>query len=178
MTQNIVWVVSLALMLLVGFGWGFAMIRSGNRETDYAPLQARAYRLRSRIFWLLVGVFGIPMLYTLIDLPFGVIRPAQAEGTVQEVSVTGYMWYWEFSENQLEAGRPVVFRVTSGDVNHGFAIYDPDMTIVAQTQAMPGVTNIIRHTFTREGTYRVMCLEYCGIAHHKMIAEFTVGKRS
>jgi cytochrome c oxidase subunit 2 len=88
------------------------------------------------------------------------------------------MWQWEISQDHVEAGRPVDFQVTSADVNHGFGIYDPDMKIVAQTQAMPGVTNTLRHTFTREGTYRVMCLEYCGLAHHNMTAEFTVGTRS
>jgi cytochrome c oxidase subunit 2 len=178
MLQQIVWTISLALMMLVGFGWSYAILRSGKREEDYAPLQQRAYRLRSRLFWVLVAVFGTPMAYTLIDLPYDAIRPAQGAGAVQEIRATGRMWQWEISEDHVEAGRPVVFQVTSADVNHGFGIYDPDMKIVAQTQAMPGVTNTLRHTFNREGTYRVMCLEYCGLAHHNMIAEFTVGNRS
>jgi cytochrome c oxidase subunit 2 len=178
MLQHIVWTVSLALMMLVGFGWSFALLRSGIREEEFAPLQKRAYRLRTRFFWGLVAVFGVPMVYTLIDLPYDAVRTAEGSGAVQEVRATGYMWRWELSESRLEAGRPVVFRVTGGDVNHGFGIYDPDMKIVAQTQAMPGVTNTVRHTFTRAGTYRVLCLEYCGLAHHNMIAEFTVGERS
>jgi heme/copper-type cytochrome/quinol oxidase subunit 2 len=33
----------------------------------------------------------------------------------------------------------VEFRVTSLDVNHGMAIFDPDGKLVGQTQAMPGV---------------------------------------
>lgn len=178
MLQHIVWTVSLALMLLVGFGWSFAMLRSGIREAEYAPLQKRAYRLRTRFFWALVAVFGVPMVYTLIDLPYGAIRPAEGAGAVQEVRAVGHMWRWELSESRLEAGRPVVFRVSAGDVNHGFGIYDPDMKIVAQTQAMPGITNTVRHTFVRPGTYRVLCLEYCGLAHHDMSAEFTVAERS
>lgn len=177
MLQHIAWTVSLALMMLVAFGWSFAMLRSGSREEEFAPLQKRAYRLRTRIFWVLVAVFGLPMLYTLFDLPYDALRPVQGAGVAQEVEAKGFMWRWEISAENLETERPVVFHVTSGDVNHGFGIYDPDMKIVAQTQAMPGVTNTIRHTFTRPGVYRVMCLEYCGVAHHNMVAELNVKER-
>jgi hypothetical protein len=48
------------------------------------------------------------------------------------------------------------------------------MRIVAQTQAMPGYTNVLRYTFTEPGVYRVLCLEYCEIAHHRMKAQITV----
>ena len=39
---------------------------------------------------------------------------------------------------------------------------------------MPGVTNRLVHTFTQPGKYRILCLEYCGLAHHGMILEFDV----
>ena len=74
----------------------------------------------------------------------------------------------------MQAGTPVEFRVTSSDVNHGFAIYAPDGRIATQTQAMPGYTNKLVHTFTEPGTYTVMCLEYCGIGHAPMTATLTV----
>lgn len=177
MLQQIVWNVSLALMALVGFGFVFVAINSGARQDDYAPLQKRAYRLRGRLFWLLVVLFGTPMVYTLIDLPYDAIRSAQGSGSVQAINATGHMWRWELSQDAVEAGRPVEFRVSSADVNHGFAIYNPEMKIVAQVQAMPGVVNTLRHTFDKEGVYRIMCLEYCGVAHHNMTAEITVGAR-
>jgi cytochrome c oxidase subunit 2 len=178
MLQQIVWIVSLALMSLVSFGFAFVALKSGSRTSAYEPLQKRAYRIRTRLFWLVVAVFGTPMVLTLIDLPYDAIHPAHSAGSVQTVSATGYMWRWELSQDKIEAGRPVEFRVGSADVNHGFGIYDPDMKIVAQVQAMPGVINTLRHTFQREGVYKIMCLEYCGIAHHNMVTEFTVGTRS
>ena len=85
-----------------------------------------------------------------------------------------YKRQWEISPNQAKAGTPVEFNVTSEDVNHGFALYAPDDRIVTQTQAMPGFTNRLRHTFTKPGTYRILCLEYCGLAHHNMVSEFEV----
>jgi cytochrome c oxidase subunit 2 len=69
---------------------------------------------------------------------------------------------------------PVEFQVTSTDVNHGFAIYAPDGRIEIQTQAMPGVTNKFVHTFAQPGTYKVMCLEYCGVGHAPMTSRITV----
>jgi len=45
---------------------------------------------------------------------------------------------------------------------------------VAQTQAMPGYTNVLRHTFKDPGNYKILCLEYCGLVHHGMMSELTV----
>ncbi len=62
----------------------------------------------------------------------------------------------------------VEFRVTTLDVNHGFSLYAPDGHLVAQTQAMPGYVNRLRVMFDQPGTYTVLCLEFCGMSHHRM----------
>jgi cytochrome c oxidase subunit 2 len=79
------------------------------------------------------------------------------------------MWYWQLHPAQVESGRPVLFNVTSADVNHGLGIYDQDLRLLTQTQAMPGYVNKLAYTFTQPGIYRLMCLEYCGLAHHGMM---------
>lgn len=175
MSQQIAWQVSLVLMTLVAFGFAFVAINSGKREEDYAPLQKRAYHLRARLFWVLVLVLGPVMIYTLVDLPYDASRARNNSSAVQVVEATGYQWRWELSRLRVAKDQPVEFRVTSADVNHGFGIYDADMHLVAQTQAMPGYTNVIRHAFGKEGTYKILCMEYCGIAHHNMMTEFKVG---
>jgi cytochrome c oxidase subunit 2 len=45
---------------------------------------------------------------------------------------------------------------------------------VTQTQAMPGYVNKLYHTFTKPGKYQILCMEYCGAAHHFMVTEFEV----
>ncbi len=75
---------------------------------------------------------------------------------------------------ELPVGEVVEFRVTSFDVNHGFAIYDPEGRIIAQVQAMPGYINRLRWRFDRAGQYVAQCLEYCGAAHAGMHARFVV----
>lgn len=93
---------------------------------------------------------------------------------VQVVDAIGYQWWWELSTDRVQAGQPVEFRLTSGDVNHGFGIYDENLRLVAQAQAMPGYVNRLVHTFDRPGRYRLLCLEFCGVVHHDMVAEFEV----
>jgi cytochrome c oxidase subunit 2 len=39
---------------------------------------------------------------------------------------------------------------------------------------MPGYINVLRYTFNEPGVYRVLCLEYCGVAHHEMTADIKV----
>lgn len=138
---------------------------------DAGELAARSYRLRDWAFWALLAVVTPVFLYTLTLMPYG--ADAEAEG-VQTVNVTGHMWRWELSQDEFRVGEPVQFRVTSQDVNHGFGIYDEDLTLLTQTQAMPGYTNTLEYTFEQPGTYQVLCLEYCGVAHHAMVAELTV----
>lgn len=173
--QQIAWQVSLILMSLVALGFIFVAINSGTREEDYGHVVHRAYSLRTKLFWTLVLVLGPAMIYTLLHLPYKASHARSTSGLAQVVTVTGYQWRWKLSRDHVAKDQPVEFRVTSADVNHGFAIYDADMHIVAQTQAMPGYTNILRYTFNKAGTYKILCLEYCGIAHHNMMTEIKVG---
>jgi len=172
--QQMVWYVSLVLMALVMFGFGFAAINSGNRVEDYSSIIKRAYRLRTMLFWVLVLALGAETINTLRTLPYYAPRD-QSAGAAQLIEAKGYQWRWELSLDHVAKNQPVELRVTSADVNHGLGIYDPDMHLVAQTQAMPGYTNVINYTFNKEGTYKFLCLEYCGLAHHAMITEFKVG---
>ena len=68
----------------------------------------------------------------------------------------------------------MIFNVYSKDVNHGMGVADPSGTLLFQTQSMPGYINQVRHVFNEPGTYRVLCMEFCGVAHHDMTDEFTV----
>ena len=78
-------------------------------------------------------------------------------------------WEEDYSPTvTVPAGTLIEFRVTTLDVNHGFSLYAPDGHLVAQTQAMPGYLNRLRVTLDEPGTYTVLCLEFCGMGHHRM----------
>jgi cytochrome c oxidase subunit 2 len=134
-------------------------------------IAADAARWRKLSFWSLVVLF-IPVIgFSLTKLPYG---PAAGGGPTVAINATGTQWSWNVSPATVAVGQSVEFMVTAADVNHGFGLYDPSNRLVAQTQAMPGYTNVMRYTFATPGTYRVLCLEYCGLGHHSMFAQIDV----
>lgn len=176
MLHDSVWLISIALMSLVLAVFLIVYARSHTRHEDYAPLQTRAYRLRTSVFWILALTLGPTMIYNLFDLPYDMSHGETSQAAPQVIHAIGYQWRWELSGDEVIAGRPVEFHITAADVNHGFGIYDTELRLVAQAQAMPGYINIVRHTFDTEGVYRVLCMEYCGLAHHSMVAQIKVVK--
>src|SRR3989338_8763659 len=173
MAQQTAWLLTLAVVgaFTAVFLW-VAFTAQGS--ADYARVASKAGRARRLWFWALIlgGVAAAGMTLPLMPYP----RAEAAPGDVQVVTATGRQGEWTLSAATVKAGRPVEFRVTSADVNHGFAIYDDKLKIVAQTQAMPGYVNRLRHTFAEPGRYRILCLEYCGLVHHDMAAEFVVSR--
>lgn len=99
---------------------------------------------------------------------------ASAKAGRQLVTVTALQYGFKFSTTTMHVDRQVEFHLKSLDVNHGFAVFDPDGTFVAQAQMVPGYDTTLRLTFTKPGKYVVRCFEYCGIGHAAMVGEFTV----
>jgi cytochrome c oxidase subunit 2 len=148
-----------------------------HREVDYT----RANRLRL-LFLVSLGVILLTFLVlTLPRLPY---PAAEASTPDRIVLAVGKQYAWSLTEGTtptlanwdtafspvttVPAGAVVEFRVTTLDVNHGFSLYAPDGALLAQTQAMPGYVNRLRVVFNEPGTYTVLCLEFCGMSHHRM----------
>ncbi len=165
--QTSVLLVTLLLIAVVIAAFVRVILSTG--EAAAAPA---IERVRNRLFWGLVA-FGVAVSgVSLASWPHA--TPADP---AERVRVLGSQWSWEITPSELPAGVPVLFEVTATDVNHGFAVYDEGGTLLFQTQAMPGWINRVAWTFSEPGTYRVLCLEYCGLVHHDMLAELTVRER-
>lgn len=169
--QTQIWLLTLTGIGLVSlvFIW---VTSQASKPDDSAQVQKASYAIR-RWWFLALVLLGVGVAYATLK-PFPIADQSVSSSAAQIVDVVGQQWSWKLSQKQVKAGIPVQFNVTSTDVNHGFAIYGPDDLIVTQTQAMPGFTNRLHHTFMKLGKYRVMCLEYCGVAHHGMVSEFEV----
>lgn len=172
MYQQLAWQISVALIAVLVLAFAFVALNAGKR-VEYAPLQKRAYRLRTGLFWTLVLLLTPLMVYSMSELPYDAAHRHHG-GKAQVIDAVGHQWYWTLSSNEVALGEPVEFRVTSTDVNHGFGVYDQNMHLVGQTQAMPGYVNNLQLIFVKEGTYKVLCMEYCGLVHHNMTAEIKV----
>lgn len=147
-----------------------------------AAATSTVYRTRSVYFVIILVVVGSSLAFTLPMTPY----PGKYGDKKPDVTVTatGEMWSWTLAPGSaaasggdnlvLPAGKLVEFDVSSKDVNHNFAIYNSAGELIAQVQAMPDYTNRLFYTFNVPGHYYVLCLEYCGLAHHTMNSEFDV----
>jgi cytochrome c oxidase subunit 2 len=122
-------------------------------------------------FGIAVAALGVLLLATIPFIPYG---QGSATADEQRVEVTGAQFAWITDPNTIEAGRPVRFTVTATDVNHGFGVYNDDDVMLLQVQAIPDHPTEVTYTFKVPGAYQVVCLEFCGVNHHKMIGTFEV----
>jgi cytochrome c oxidase subunit II len=85
------------------------------------------------------------------------------DGTI-EVQVITMMFAFVPNEIRVPPGRRIRFRITSGDVTHGFVIAKTN----ANTMVVPGYISQFTTTFDTPGDYLLMCHEFCGNGHHAM----------
>jgi cytochrome c oxidase subunit 2 len=172
MYQSIAWYATLFLVFLLALA--FAIVYGESRKLkEYGPIQEKGYKIRRFWFIGLVAVMGFATAMSLTRLPYH-NQHANAQGNGKVVDVTGLQYAWQLSDENFTVGEQVNFRVTSQDVTHGFGIYDENLQLIAQTQAMPEYTNTLTITFDKPGTYKILCLEYCSVGHHVMIKEIVV----
>lgn len=156
--------VSLTLMAVIAAIF-ISAARSAGRGEAIQSVETR----RNRLIVALTVIGVVVSLVSLVPWPHAVSAAPAAV-----VNVTGGQWYWKLDTGTVPAGRPVAFNVRTADVTHGLAVVDENGRIVFQTQAIPGYVTRVDHKFTKPGTYRVICLEYCGVAHHGMFEQLTV----
>jgi len=169
LAQTVVGIAFAALAL--GLGGLFTLVALQSRaDVPFARVQAVGYWIRRRWLGLLAALLVVVVGASLLALPY-----ASGSDTPRlRVTVTGGQFFWAIQPAEIPARAPVRFDVTSADVNHGFGIYDPGGHLVGSVQAMPGYRNSLDLTFDRPGRYRIRCLEYCGVLHHRMDGSFTV----
>jgi len=171
--QNVAWTSSLILMAIVAVAFLWVIAGASRPRGDARVIAVSALRWRDRLFWLAI-VAGIALSFaTLWEWPIAGHAAAAAKPDVV-IRGVGHQWRWTLDRETVQVGQLVEFELTSSDVNHGFAIYRDKTRMVAQTQAMPGYVNKLQVRFTEPGDYEVLCLEYCGLAHHEMRAVIKV----
>lgn len=155
---------------VIGIALVTALSSTGPAQ-DYDDVQPGGYGVRKAWFWLLL--VGVVVAF-IAGFPFVPYTKAETVGDPLSVPVVAMQYAFDKLPAELPVDTPIVFHVTSSDVNHGFAVYDPQERLIGQVQAMPGYANDLHMTFTETGTYTVRCLEYCGISHAFMMATFEV----
>lgn len=173
MTTEIVGIITLVGAILIFLLARYVATRPPG--ASYEEVAPGIYRTRRNYFFVLVTILILGLLVTTRYLPYPSSRTPTPAATID---VSAMMWYWQVKSADAGAvvggkaivpvGQPVTFDVTSLDVNHDFAVYRPNGKMLGQVQVMPGYHNKVTLTFPEPGIYEVLCLEYCGIGHHKM----------
>lgn len=175
--QNVAWISSLILMAAVAAVFLWVVAGASRPPGDAAAGARAALRWRNGLFWAALVAGVVISFATLWDWPIAGHAAAAPKADVT-IRATGHQFRWELDRDTVQAGQLVEFELTSADVNHGFAIYRDKKTLVAQAQAMPGYVNKLQVRFAEAGEYEVLCLEYCGLAHHGMRAVIKVNAAS
>lgn len=90
--------------------------------------------------------------------------PANGDGYL-----TASLWKW-YPILEMEKGKTYKIHLSSMDYQHGFSLQPVNINI----QVLPGYEHVVKMTPTKEGTYSIVCNEYCGIGHHSMLGRIYV----
>jgi cytochrome c oxidase subunit 2 len=166
------WVITVAYAVVVVIGSLLALVVfASTKRSGVAASAVDTYSHRERTWLLIVLAALVALLFaTIFYRPYG----AHAGHHAQVVRVTGVQFAWAVQPGEVKAGLPVEFLATSQDVSHGFGVYDSGGVLQFQAQVVPDMTQRVVHTFHRPGTYEVLCLEFCGVDHHRMTTTFEV----
>ena len=175
--QYTVFVVTILLMLVVTAAFAIVALNASKPAVEYAGVQEKSFSVRAKVFWAMIIAGVLIAVITTLDLPYAATRGDVPDDAVT-IGIEGRQWLWLMDEAEVGLGDTVVFDVSAFDVNHGLGVYDPDMTLIGQTQAMPGYVNSLQVTLDRPGTYSLLCMEYCGLSHHIMLSQITVGEEA
>jgi cytochrome c oxidase subunit 2 len=130
-----------------------------------------------------MSAFFVALVYAATGLGIGVptcvtgVAPFDTGAVIDkgnnhyEVHVVAKMWAFDPPEVRLPTGAEVDLYLSAKDVTHGLYIEHTDVNLMA----VPGAVNAKRVRFDRDGTYAMVCHEYCGVGHQNMAGAFVIG---
>ncbi len=172
------WVSLFFLGLIVGLTLLF-VVRYRRRPGRLEPEDSPSHDTRLELLWTLVPLALLMVLFGLSTRTWlRMVRGDGAGGTPLEVRVTARRWSWWFDhpggrgapELHVVANRQAELVLSSVDVIH--SLWVPEFRL--KQDAVPG--RFIRMSFTPTvaGSYPILCTEYCGTDHSRMLSRVVV----
>jgi cytochrome c oxidase subunit 2 len=189
------WIAALAVGIIT---WGllvWCIIAYRRRKGTVGFPRQLSYNLPLEVFYLAIPLFMVLVFFYFTDRDQQAIDDRSKPADVV-VDVRGKQWAWDFnykkgsvvSEDLHEAGvqahltgntidkdklptlylpvgKSVDLELNSRDVIHSFWV----PAFLQKRDMIPGKTNYIRVTPTKEGTYDGKCAELCGEYHSEML---------
>ena len=202
------WVNSWIAALVVGIiTWGlmiWCIVAYRRRKGTVGFPRQNSFNLPLEVFYLTVPLFMVLVFFYFTDRDQQAIDNRSQPADVV-VDVRGKQWAWDFNYKQgdvvtgdvYEAGvqahltgnevdkeklptlylpvnKSVDLELNSRDVIHSFWV----PAFLQKRDMIPGKTNYIRFTPTKEGTYDGKCAELCGEYHSEMLFRVKVVSES
>jgi cytochrome c oxidase subunit 2 len=202
------WVNSWIAALVVGIiTWGlivWCLVAYRRRKGTVGFPRQTSFNLPLEVFYLTIPLFMVLVFFYFTDRDQQAIDDRSQPADVV-VDVRGKQWAWDFNykkgqvitEDLHEAGvqahltgeainkdklptlylpvnKSVDLELTSRDVIHSFWV----PAFLQKRDMIPGKTNYIRFTPTKEGTYDGKCAELCGEYHSEMLFRVKVVSES
>ncbi len=102
--------------------------------------------------------------------PYEKGKLVQLDEKFYQIYYLAQMWSFDPYTVEIPVGSEVDIYVTSKDVIHGLHIPEKKVNMMA----VYGSLNLTTVKFDKPGTYKIICHEYCGIAHQGMQSEIIV----
>jgi cytochrome c oxidase subunit 2 len=151
---------------MVYFAWKYRKKKEGERTTDIHG------NTKLEIIWSV-----IPAVLFIVIFAWGFLDWVKLNQPPQdslEVKVIGRKWDWLFIDTKSGAetsdlivpiSTPVRLTMVSADVIHGF--YVPDFRI--NRDVLPNQYTVLWFKAEKEGSYPILCTQYCGTKHSQMV---------
>lgn len=94
-----------------------------------------------------------------------IVRPPAGE----DIYLLARLWDW-YPILELKEGETYRLNISSVDWQHGLSI----QPININSQVLPGYQKVLTITPNEAGEYALVCNEYCGILHHRMLGKLYV----
>lgn len=146
-----------------------------NHKRNPKPTQIKDSKI-VELTWIIIPLIIVLAMFYYGYIIYQPMRDAPDDAMV--VRVTGQMWDWSFEyengkvsyELYLPVNKPVKLLLYSPDVIHSF--YIPAFRI--KEDMVPGTENYMWFIPTAQGSFDVLCAEYCGQRHAFMTTKAVI----
>jgi cytochrome c oxidase subunit 2 len=167
-------VICVFLLGLITFLMVYFAIRY-RREKNPTPTDIEGSTLLEIVWTVVPTLLVLGMFYYGLT-GFEFLKKVPPGAMVVKVIARQWSWLFEYpnglkaEELKVPVGKPVKMLLTSVDVIHGF--YVPAFRI--KQDAVPGMETYLWFQPTETGAFDVLCTQYCGLEHARMLTKIVV----
>ena len=167
-------VITVFLLGLITFLMVYFVIRY-HRKRSPEPAEVKE-NIWLEILWTVVPTVLVLTMFYYGLTGFNFLKRVPEDAMRVKVIARQWSWLFEYenglrsTELKVPVGKPIKLQLTSQDVIHSF--YAPAFRI--KQDVVPGMVNSLWFQSTEVGEFDVLCSQYCGLQHAKMLTKIVV----